>query len=108
MKSCFAAVALAFVSSVVLAGDAGEPQSVLQQSAAAPVVVAEATPSCANGVCRTESTCRGSCRAGLFGRTIERTRTVTRAAVEVPVQVVTAPVRVVRAGRACRGSCGCR
>jgi hypothetical protein len=110
MKSCFAAVVLAFVSSVAFAGDAGEPKSVLVQPAA-PVVVADATPACANGTCRTESSCRGSCRAGLFGRTIEKTRTVTRAVVEVPVAVVAAPVRVVRAGRACRGgcsSCGCR
>lgn len=108
MKSCFTAVVLAFVSSVVLAGDAGEPQSVLKQPAAEPAVVVESAPACANGTCRTESTCRGSCRAGLFGRTIERTRTVTRAVVEVPVQVVAAPVRVIRAGRACRGSCCCR
>jgi len=106
MKSCFAAVVLAFVSSVTLAGDAGEPKSVLVQPAA-PAVVADAAPDCANGTCCTESSCRSSCRAGLFGRTIERTRTVTRAVVEVPVRVVTAPSRVVRA-RGCRGSCCCR
>lgn len=103
MKSCFAAVVLAFVSSVAFAGDAGEPKSVLVQPAA-PVVVAEAAPACANGTCCTESSCRSSCRAGAFGRTIERTRTVTRSVVEVPVRVVTAPARVVRA-RACRGCC---
>lgn len=108
MKSCFAAVVLAFVSSVVLAGDAGEPQSVLKQPAAAPAVVAESAPACATGTCCTESSCRSSCRPGLFGRTIERTRTVTRAVVEVPVQVVAAPARMIRAGRACRSSCCCR
>ncbi|NDD52588.1 hypothetical protein EBZ39_01700 [bacterium] len=101
MKSCFAAVVLAFVSSVAFAGDAGEPKSVLVQPAA-PAIAAE--PACANGTCCTESSCRGACRAGLFGRTIERTRTVTSAVVEVPVRVVTAPARVVRA-RGCRGCC---
>lgn len=106
MKSCFVAVALAFVSSVVLAGDAGEPQSVLAQPT--PAVVADSAPACANGSCCTESSCRSSCRAGLFGRTIEKTRTVTRAVVEVPVQVVTAPVRAVRACRSCRGCRCCR
>lgn len=102
MKSCFAAVVLAFVSSVAFAGDAGEPKSVLVQPAA-PAVVA-AAPACAEGTCCTESSCRSSCRAGLFGRTIERTRTVTRAVVEVPVRVVAAPARAVRA-RGYRGCC---
>ncbi len=107
MKSCFAAVVLAFVSSVSFAGDAGEPQSVLvQPAAAAPAVAAEAAPACANGTCCTESSCRSSCRNGLFGRTIEKTRTVTRAVVEVPVRVVTAPARVIRT-RSCRGPRGC-
>jgi hypothetical protein len=106
MKSCFVAVVLAFVSSVAFAGDAGEPQSVLKQPT--PAVVAAPAADCAEGTCCTESSCRSSCRAGLFGRTVERTRTVTRAVVEVPVRVVTAPARVVRAGRACRGNCGCR
>lgn len=109
MKSCFVAVVLAFVSSVAFAGDAGEPQSVLKQPVlAAPAIAAAPATACAEGTCCTESSCRSSCRAGLFGRTVERTRTVTRAVVEVPVRVVAAPVRVVRAGRACRGSCSCR
>lgn len=96
MKSCFVAVALAFVSSAVLAGDASAPQSVLAQPT--PAIVADAAPACVNG----------SCRAGLFGRTIEKTRTVTRAAVEVPAQVVAAPVRAARACRSCRGGRCCR
>jgi hypothetical protein len=109
MKSCVAAIVLAFVSSVVLAGDAGEPQSVLKQAPEAATIVAAApATACANGTCCTESSCRSSCREGLFGRTIEKTRTVTRAVVEVPVRVVAAPVRVIRAGRGCRGSCCCR
>ena len=112
MKSCFVAVVLAFVSSVALAGDAGEPQSVLTQPVvAAPAIAVEPVTACAEGTCCTESSCRSSCRPALFGRTIERTRKVTRATVAVPVAVVAAPVRVVRAGRACRGgcsSCGCR
>lgn len=106
MKSCFVAVVLAFVSSVAFAG---EPQSVLKQPVlAAPAIAAAPATACAEGTCCTESSCRSSCRAGLFGRTVERTRTVTRAVVEVPVRVVAAPVRVVRAGRACRGSCSCK
>jgi hypothetical protein len=109
MKSCFFAAVFAVVSSVVLAGDAGEPQSVLTQpaQAAAPAVIVESAPACADGTCCTESSCRSSCRAGLFGRTIERTRTVTRSVVEVPVRVVTAPVRVIRA-RGCRSGSCCR
>jgi hypothetical protein len=71
--------------------------------AAAPTVVDAQI--CTNGTCRTERSCRSSCREGLFGRTIEKTREVTRAVVEVPVQVVKAPVRVVRARR---GFCCCR
>ncbi len=72
----------------------------------ADIVSAPATvTTCENGTCTTERSCRSSCRQGLFGRTIERTREVTRAVVEVPVQVVKAPVRVVRARRGC---CNCR
>jgi hypothetical protein len=102
MKSCFFAAVFAVVSSVVLAGDAGEPQSVLVQPAAEPAVIVASAPACADGTCCTESSCRSSCRAGLFGRTIERTRKVTRTVVAVPVQVVTAPVRAVRGCRCCR------
>lgn len=108
MKSLFAAFVLSFVAFVAPVSAGEGPQSVLQQPtpAAAPAdaaMVAVAAPcgDCANGVCCAESSSRSSCRAGLFGRTIERTRTVTRAVVEVPVKVVTAPVRVVRARRGC-------
>ena len=108
MKSLFAAFVLSFVTVFsVFAGDDGT-QSVLQQPADAlatapetPFVSAPAVAVCATGNCTTERSSRSSCRAGLFCRTIERTRTVTRAVVEVPVKVVTAPVRVFRARRGC-------
>lgn len=106
MKSCSFAAVFAVVSSVVLAG---EPQSVLTQpvpaaepAVAEPAVIVAAAPVCADGTCCTESSCRSSCRDGLFGRTVERTRKVTRTVVAVPVQVVTAPVRAVRGCRCCR------
>lgn len=99
MKTVFAALIVACFACTSFAGEptpaAAEPQSVVV-AAPAPAVTA-----CETGNCCTESSCRQSCRHGLFGRTIERTRTVTRAVVEVPVRVVTAPVRVFRARRGC-------
>jgi hypothetical protein len=101
MKTCLFALLVAVCACVSFAGEptpaAAEPQSVV---VGAPAAAAPAT-ACAAGTCCTEQSCRSSCRQGLFGRTIERTRSVTRAVVEVPVQVVTAPVRVFRARRGC-------
>lgn len=109
MKSVVAIAVLSFVS-FLAAAQAGEPASVLQQPTPATITetpaIETAASACAEGQCCTESSCRSSCRNGLFGRTIERTRTVTRAVVEVPVRVVAAPVRVFRAGRCNR--CCCR
>lgn len=104
MKTCFSALSIVFVSCVAFAGEptAVEPQSVLAKPA---VVEAAPAAACTEGTCCTSSSCRSACREGLFGRTIERTRTVTRAVVEVPVQVVKAPVRAVRTRRGC---CNCR
>jgi len=100
MKTCFTALSIVFVSCVAFAGEptVAEPQSVL-----APKASVEAAPAatCTNGTCCTSSSCRSASREGLFGRTVERTRKVTRAVVEVPVQVVAAPVRAVRVRRGC-------
>jgi hypothetical protein len=101
MKTCVASFAFALACACCFAGEesvlvnAPEPTTVV---AAAP---ATACTACAQGTCCAESSSRSTCRPGLFGRTIERTRTVTRAVVEVPVKVVTAPARAVRVRRGC-------
>lgn len=101
MKTCITTLFCALCACVAVAGEApSEPKSVLA-AAPAPVAAVEACDSGACGTCCTSSDSRHSCRQGLFGRTIERTRTVTRAVVEVPVRVVAAPARVFRARRAC-------
>lgn len=109
MKSLFFAFVFSFVLGACAFGGE-ELQSVMQPTPAiapmsAPAVVAESVPACNNGTCCSESTCRSSCRDGLFGRTIERTRTVTRAVVAVPAQVIAAPVRVFRSARGCCRCC---
>lgn len=98
----FACVAFVLsVCGVAVGQEVSEPVvSVLQPAEAAPVNVEAETVAVINN-CTTESSCRSSCRVGFFGRTISRTRTVTQAAVEVPVRVITAPARVFRARRGC-------
>lgn len=103
MKTLFAAFCVACVACVSLANEptpaAAAPQSVVVANAAEPA------GDCATCTSESCSTCRSACRNGLFGRTITRTREVTRTAVEaavvVPVRVATAPVRVFRARRGC-------
>lgn len=75
--------------------------SAVTTPATAPEITTSAAATCANGTCCTEKSCRSSCRQGLFGRTVERTREVTRAVVAVPVQAAGVPVRTIRA-RCCR------
>ena len=106
MKTCVASFAFALACACCFAGE----ESVLVNAPEpTPVVVAapaNACNACAQGTCWAASSRRSTCRPGLFGRTIERNRTVTRAVVEVPVKVVTAPARAVRVRRGCCGA-GC-
>lgn len=109
MKSFVFALFVVFCACTAFAGEptlaTGEPQSVVVSAPAAveaaPASACDGGNCCSGANCTTERSCRSSCRPGLFGRTIERTRAVTRTAVEVPVRVVAAPVR------ALRGRCGC-
>lgn len=100
MKTLFSAL---FVACFACVSFANEPTP----AAAAPQSVVVADPAAPAEACTAEgcTTCRSSCRNGLFGRTITRTREVTREAVQavvvVPARVVTAPVRVFRARRGC-------
>lgn len=107
MKTLFAAFCVACVACVSFGNEptpaAAAPQSVVvAQPAADAPAVADDCATCTSESC---STCRSACRNGLFGRTITRTREVTRAAVTaavvVPVRVAAAPVRCFRARRGC-------
>lgn len=113
MKTLFSTLCVALLACVSLANEptpaASEPQSVLAAKPEAVIAtLPENAPTAnASNVCVGESctTCRSACRDGLFGRTITRSREVTRnvveAAVVVPTRVVTAPVRVFRTRRGC-------
>ena len=108
MKTCVASFVFALSCACCLAG---EESVLVKTSEPTPAVVAAPATdcnACAQGTCCSESSSRATCRPGLFGRTIERTRTVTRAVVEVPVKVVTVPARAVRVRRGCCGAGRCQ
>lgn len=95
MRSLFFAFLVALC---VLPAFAQEPTPAPAAQEAQSVLAAPAQDNCAGGTC---SACRHSCRQGLFGRTVDRTVTVTRAVVAAPVRVATAPFRCFRARRGC-------
>lgn len=96
MRSYLFAILVAFCVAPAFAQEPTVPAAQAPQS----VLVA---PPQDSGNCTGETctTCRRSCRQGLFGRTIDRTVTASRAVVAAPVRVATAPFRRIRARRGC-------